>query len=81
VVVAGLSGSVWKGNYSASFMSALPKQSYSPIEATRDDRVVPTEPDIRASVPLQGLRSPLLRLYLADEIDSIQRCFAVLAPA
>jgi len=62
-------------------MSALPKQSYSPIEAKGDARVVPTEPDIRASVPMQRLRLPFLRLYLADGIDSIQKCGAPLALA
>jgi hypothetical protein len=52
-------------------MSALSKQSNSPIEAEGNIRSNFDELDTFASIPMQGLQPPFLRLHFSGDLDPI----------
>lgn len=60
-------------------MSTMSKQSHSPIEAKGNIRIICTEPDTCASIPVQGMRLPFLRPDLSAGFDPIQKCSVALA--
>jgi hypothetical protein len=74
VVAPGGLRSNRKENSGVCFVSSLPKQSGSPVDAQRNDRISYLAIDTGAPIPLQGLRSSLLFPDFSNQRDSFQEC-------